>query len=186
MYANQTSPAALKSQEQFCEALFELMRQKSIDVITVTELCQTAGLERVTFYRNFENKSDVLDYYLDSQMTLLMRQLPAHSTLENNMTSLFRWTYAEREKLCILQDYRLTVLISAVLGKKIITMLAANLPQEEQDALVQWPVDLTDAYDYGCNVVMGLYFGFLTSWRKNGFADAPDDLAKCMCSFLLR
>lgn len=33
-------------------------------------------------YRSFESKDDVLDYYLDRQMTLLAGQLPAYSTLE--------------------------------------------------------------------------------------------------------
>lgn len=41
-----------------------------------------ADLDRTTFYRSFESKDDVLDYYLDRQMTLLAGQLPAYSTLE--------------------------------------------------------------------------------------------------------
>ncbi len=61
-----------------------------------------ADLDRTTFYRSFESKDDVLDYYLDRQMTLLAGQLPAYSTLEKNLTALFRWTYAERKNLCVL------------------------------------------------------------------------------------
>lgn len=42
------------------EALFQLMAEKHIDSITVTELVERAGVARVSFYRNFSSMDDVL------------------------------------------------------------------------------------------------------------------------------
>ena len=42
------------------EALFELMAEKHLDSITVTELVERAGVARVSFYRNFSSMDDVL------------------------------------------------------------------------------------------------------------------------------
>ena len=56
--------------------------EKAAGKISVTELCHMADLDRTTFYRSFESKDDVLDYYLDRQMTLLAGQLPAYNTLK--------------------------------------------------------------------------------------------------------
>lgn len=82
MYTNHINPVAQKNQDAFCTALFQLLMKKPLEKISVTELCHMADLDRTTFYRSFESKDDVLDYYLDRQMTLLAGQLPAYSTLE--------------------------------------------------------------------------------------------------------
>lgn len=69
------NPVAQKNQDAFCTALFQLLLKKPLEKISVTELCHMADLDRTTFYRSFESKDDVLDYYLDRQMTLLAGQL---------------------------------------------------------------------------------------------------------------
>ncbi|MGN1317984.1 MAG: TetR/AcrR family transcriptional regulator [Lachnospirales bacterium] len=42
------------------ESLIELMAKKSIEKISITELCQTAGINRTTFYNHYGNQFDVL------------------------------------------------------------------------------------------------------------------------------
>lgn len=65
MYTNHINPVAQKNQDAFCTALFQLLLKKPLEKISVTELCHMADLDRTTFYRSFESKDDVLDYYLD-------------------------------------------------------------------------------------------------------------------------
>lgn len=47
------------------DALFNLMKRKSFRQITVTEICEEAAIGRKTFYRNFEQREDVIDFWLD-------------------------------------------------------------------------------------------------------------------------
>ncbi len=42
------------------ESLIELMEQKEIQKISVSELCRNAGINRVTFYNHFTSPQDVL------------------------------------------------------------------------------------------------------------------------------
>lgn len=42
------------------EAILRLLKEKSIDKINVSELCQEAGINRATFYRHYETPHDVL------------------------------------------------------------------------------------------------------------------------------
>ena len=63
MYTNHINPVAQKNQDAFCTALFQLLLKKPLEKISVTELCHMADLDRTTFYRSFESKDDVLDYY---------------------------------------------------------------------------------------------------------------------------
>lgn len=163
MYTNHINPVAQKNQDAFCTALFQLLMKKPLEKISVTELCHMADLDRTTFYRSFESKDDVLDYYLDRQMTLLAGQLPAYSTLEKNLTALFRWTYAERKNLCILMDCHLTSFFSDALSEKIILVLISNIEFGDARQFVPWPVSLPGENRYFRNSFIGAYMGFSTA-----------------------
>ena len=56
---------SLQSKKWFAEALKCLMQNKKYSEITIMELSKKAGLDRKTFYRNFETKEDVIRFYLD-------------------------------------------------------------------------------------------------------------------------
>lgn len=45
--------------------MFELMRETSIEQITVTQICQAAGISRVTFYIYYDDKYMLLDDFFD-------------------------------------------------------------------------------------------------------------------------
>lgn len=55
----------IKTQQKLWDALFTLLPQQTIDEITVTQLCTTAGVSRRTFYRHFANVIAVFDGYSD-------------------------------------------------------------------------------------------------------------------------
>ncbi len=46
--------------EYITEALLMLMKKKAYKDITITEICTKAGVTRMSFYRNFESKEDIL------------------------------------------------------------------------------------------------------------------------------
>lgn len=56
--------ANLMVRESITEALLKLMKKKDFAHITVSELTQTAGVGRVSFYRNYISKEDVLQQYM--------------------------------------------------------------------------------------------------------------------------
>ncbi|MCI8280897.1 MAG: TetR/AcrR family transcriptional regulator [Lachnospiraceae bacterium] len=46
--------------EHLTNALLELLEEKSLNQISISELCNLAGVGRTSFYRNFETKEDIL------------------------------------------------------------------------------------------------------------------------------
>lgn len=58
--------AAIRSVKQnIADAFMELMTKKYYMDITVTDVVNTAQVARVSFYRNFNSISDVIDYIID-------------------------------------------------------------------------------------------------------------------------
>lgn len=65
MYAGE-NPTAIKSMKWFSQALMKLMTEMPYKNIVIRMLCREAGLSRQTFYNLFEDKDQVLQYYLES------------------------------------------------------------------------------------------------------------------------
>ena len=64
------------------DALLSLMKRKPFQQITVTEICEEAAIGRKTFYRNFEQKEDVLDFYLDHLCQVFEKEIFGKTTDE--------------------------------------------------------------------------------------------------------
>ena len=47
------------------DALLKLMRSRCLNGISISQICEEAGVGRASFYRNYESKEDVLRKYLE-------------------------------------------------------------------------------------------------------------------------
>lgn len=50
----------MKAKDYIMEGLLQLMKKKNYNDITITDITNSAGVNRVTFYRNFNTKDDVI------------------------------------------------------------------------------------------------------------------------------
>lgn len=53
-----------KTRSALVNALYDLMSQKSLDDITVTEICERAIVRKATFYKHFGDKTELLVYMI--------------------------------------------------------------------------------------------------------------------------
>ncbi len=51
--------------EQITKSLLTLLEEKAIAHISISELCDNAGIGRASFYRNFNSKEDILKVYIN-------------------------------------------------------------------------------------------------------------------------
>ncbi len=57
-----TDLRVIKTRKALTEALYDLLCEKSLGDITVTELCERAMVRKATFYKHFACKEDLLTY----------------------------------------------------------------------------------------------------------------------------
>ena len=53
------------AKDYITEALFLLMYKKDYKTITITDITNKAGINRITFYRNFNSKDEIINKYLE-------------------------------------------------------------------------------------------------------------------------
>ncbi|MDO5813852.1 MAG: TetR/AcrR family transcriptional regulator [Bacillota bacterium] len=63
------------SKQLLVDALFELMEHKKFQEITIKELAKNAEVSRLTFYRNFDSKEDILREYYEIVFSQYLEKL---------------------------------------------------------------------------------------------------------------
>ena len=85
------------------EALIALLEKKDFEYITIKEICDTAGVNRSTFYLHYENSSDLLKettrYIIDKHL--------AYYDIDKKRISL-QFENCKREELLFITDEYLT------------------------------------------------------------------------------
>ena len=51
--------------DHITESLLTLLKDKAIEDISISELCDNAGIGRASFYRNYNSKEDILKAYIN-------------------------------------------------------------------------------------------------------------------------
>ena len=82
--------------ECIADALFILLRTKSIESITVREITELANVSRITYYRNFTSKENVIEFKLDKLMTEWIEKQPQKESASAHELSIrfFQFFYS--------------------------------------------------------------------------------------------
>lgn len=80
----------------FAESIKELMEKQPLDKITVTDIVKRSGMTRQTFYRNFQDKYDLVNWYFERLADKSFRQIGNSSTLREGLIKKFSFLLNDR------------------------------------------------------------------------------------------
>jgi len=103
--------------EHMTESLLKHLRQKPISEISISEICDDAGVGRASFYRNFDSKEDIVRKYLHSQLSLWRKQYDSLGKDSNSEMygSLFGYLKDNAEFYQLLGKRNLLYMLSEIL-----------------------------------------------------------------------
>lgn len=82
--------------ECMADALFILLRTKSIEEITVSEITALANVSRITYYRNFTSKEKVIEFKLDKLISQWIHEHPRKESASAYESSLSFFPHKKR------------------------------------------------------------------------------------------
>ncbi|KRM11174.1 TetR-like C-terminal domain-containing protein [Paucilactobacillus suebicus] len=88
-------PRTRKTKNLLLNGLFTLLKDKSIQDITVTALCKQAEVNRRTFYLHYDNIIEVFDDFESDLSLRVSNTLNAPSTTEANLVQTFDQIFDE-------------------------------------------------------------------------------------------
>ena len=148
--------------EHITDALLKLLREKPIEDISISELCELAGIGRASFYRNFNSKEDILRTYI---LGLFQEWTTAGAQGENKplskfLHSLFAHFEKHRDFYEMLNQRNLIYLLKDA----IIALCGPQMEHSKEEAC-------TRAY-----VAYTLY-GWIEVWFQRGMQETAEEIA---------
>ena len=149
------------SKECIFNALAEIMKNKDYLDIQINEICEKAGFNRSTFYRNFSSKLDILNYKIEIE-ALKYKKLVDES---NDQTFIYKVT----KMFELLRDsfYIFYQIRKAKLDSYLYDVFKRIYPFSEEELKQKYYVEFKSA---------GV-FQVIMKWMDNGMIESNDEMA---------
>ncbi len=169
-----------KTLDKLRKALIEMMKDESIDSITVTALCRRAGINRNTFYAHFDEPSQLLQNIEDLLLGMMWQTLSQVDTdkldLKDFVTGILTVIDSNRQ-LCqvILSPHgRSRNFIARIVGmiqdKTMALWISKGMTREEADI----------TYHYCVSGALGV----IENWVNSGFVTDVGHLANMLSDLI--
>lgn len=150
--------------ECIADALFILLRTKSIESITVREITELANVSRITYYRNFTSKENVIEFKLDKLMTEWIEKQPQKESVSAHELSIrfFQFFYSIRDIVQTLIRANLSLLL---LNRLILKFNDIN--------------NTADSSEYYRQIFISFGLcGIILSWMDTGMKESPEEMGR--------
>lgn len=161
------------------DALLKLLNQKDLLDITVRELCEESGINRSTFYRHYDNISDILNEIVDELVELLAQTNDSSVNDPDNSLAYISDT------LCFFRDHReYDPLICSegftteMLYRKMEDRIAENLAMKN-----------SPQSRYVVRFLLNGSYGLIKEWIRNGRREDVEVISKILfdlCAYGVR
>lgn len=91
-----TSRSGEKIKYELADAMKQCMRSVPVEKITVKEIVESCGVTRQTFYRNFQDKYDLINWYFDKILSESFEHMGEGSTVYEGLVNKFHYIQEER------------------------------------------------------------------------------------------
>ena len=93
-----------KTKYKLARAMKECMKVTSVENITVKQITEKCGLTRQTFYRNFQDKYDLINWYFDKLLAKSFEHMGQGRTVYDALVKKF--TYIQEEQTFFAAAFR--------------------------------------------------------------------------------
>ncbi len=170
------NPQSAESKRLICEALTRLMSKQKLESISITGLCEEAGVSRQTFYRYYEDKKDVIEGYLyELSANYQNSNKPSATDMEGNIRSFYEKFPYPRQYLKLLYENNLLELAQSCF---------ANSAKELFARQYFMPLLNSKKYDdFHIAFIASTVTCVLRVWIEGGFKETCEELANISIAF---
>ena len=167
MYRKCATEVSVRNQHSVTAGLLELMQKIPYEDITVTQICQIAGVTRRIFYHLFSNKTDALHALIDQ--TILGAEGYRPDIADETLRFCFYW----REQKPLFDALHSSNLSNVLLERMVDCVLSEAY--DIRNWLSAYDRDIaTDAVIFNICGAMGLTYG----WYYAGYDRSPEEMAR--------
>lgn len=153
------------------ESLFNLMKKKEYNNISITEICEKAGTGRMSFYRNFKSKDDIIKKWITNTTNDFLKSSDIsykNDSTKDYFVKLFTHLDKYKNEAFLIYKAGLFNLLKNEFDDKLI-----NIHKKEYE-------------NYKSYFIAGGIFNVYYFWLINGSKESPQELASKMVDLLAK
>ncbi len=172
---------SLITKKAMAESIKELMKKKSLEKITVSDIVQNCGLNRQTFYYHFKDKYDLVNWIYNSEIVATISSVSVGDNWSAAMLNVLNIMKKEKvfyigslnlDRQCMFHDF----LFSATRDMLVRIIRQHNL-QEKLEIDSADCVFIAEFYTYGL-------VGMVIQWAKSGMREPPAEIVGKLAHFI--
>lgn len=175
MYATNNNQQARESRDRIRDALLVLMIQYPYKDITITQICQEARIVRQTFYRNFEQKDDILRFHLDQLIHHFFSDYFREDDVRTQLRIFFEYMLRSSDFLVLASENSLFFMIEDAITKNITGFLDIRQITDADEPKLE---------KYVTRFIAATICSLLSLWAASGFDESPDRMSALAQRFL--
>jgi AcrR family transcriptional regulator len=181
MYKLCKTEQSAKRQIEIEKCLFDILRVKNFDEITITEICEKMNMPRKAFYRYYDSKEDALHAMIDHTMSeysgfFVGRRYEKDRSLVKEIREYFSFWQEKKDLLLALDRSGLiAVLVERMTKYPLSDFIDINrfLPDDDErmrESIMRFAIS-------------GLVYTMI-DWYRDGFKISTDEMARIACRLL--
>ena len=153
------------------KAFFSLLESKPFDLIAVTEITNKAKVSRMAYYRNFNSKLEILEYFLAQTFEAMSKELGEEIDF---------WTVEYgRVYYHFMKEHRDPILLLDKLGFSGLILNAFNATNEE----IAGDMPRNSIERYKLYYAAGASYNAMIHWLKGGCKESVETMARYTLAF---
>jgi|SRR5690625_2308562 len=168
----------MKTKRKLQEALLELLREKPLEEVNISELCRRAKINRGTFYLHYDGVHDLFRLYVEEIMADLRMSYeePFYQTnyqielMQDKMIKIFNHVKNHQSFYQIIFDEKIPMMYYYILFRKVKDFMLQSME------LMDIPEGIS--LDYLSSYHTNALIGMLLQWHQTQYTTPIDQLNK--------
>lgn len=167
MYHIKDDKRCQKSTNLIIKAVMELLQEKDLHEITISEVQDRSTISRATFYRNFDELSDVMLLLCDQGFEEIFSQFSNSSDIE----------LADLPELVFRYWFEHSAILEALIRSRRTDVLYSSLHHFVKKLdIISWLAEDNRSIDYLVSIVSYTMIGIIVEWVENGKKEGMHEL----------
>ena len=156
-------------------SLLSLMRSKPYEEITIREISEKAGIGRITFYRHFRTKRDVILRYFNENIRAFRNRIRKKPESEDDYYEIVFSVFSQLRDEC----GSLKLILDSGLGGIYLEILSEGIGSVFQD-------EFQENSEYDAAFFTGALFYVSVKWIQNGCRESVKAVSDSFCRNMFR
>lgn len=162
----------LRVKRLIVNAFFSRLKNNDIENISISDMTRIAKVSRMAYYRNFNSKVEIIDFYLDDVLTDMT------DLLENDFNF---WTLEYgRAYLTVMKKHKERILLLHQIGLSGMVLNRFTITNEE----LAGDMPRNSIERYRLYYAAGASYNGTIEWLKGGCIESVEDMAQSLYCFV--